>query len=64
MNDNVQKYIYSKPLGKFINIEEYTEIFKKAMSTVTTVKHDDASHMFDNYGKSEDLQKNKGVFKL
>ena len=29
------------------------------MSTVTTVKHDDASHMFDNYGKSEDLPKIK-----
>ena len=45
MNNNVQKYIYSKPLGKFINIEEYTEIFKKAMSTVTTINHD-ISHMF------------------
>lgn len=45
------------PLGKFINIEEYTEIFKKAMSIASTVNHDDASHMFDNYGKSEDLPK-------
>ena len=29
MNNNVQKYIYSKPLGKFINIEEYTEIIEE-----------------------------------
>ena len=53
MNNNVQKYIYSKPLGKFINIEEYTEIFKKAMSTVTTIDHD-ISHMFDNVVKCKD----------
>ena len=58
MNDNAQKYIYSKPLGKFINIEEYTEIFKKAMSTVTTIDHD-ISHMFDNAVKCKDLPKIK-----
>ena len=55
MSDKTPKYVFSLPLGKFINVHEYVEIFKKAFSMIPSINHSEAKHMFDNMDKREEL---------